>query len=81
MQTWQDFRWELLQSSVNKSAGAEGGEPDPGYVSIEVQDARQQIVFRRLNLAPLREQGYEGDPLGLLGVNFSGPSWRRCSAR
>ena len=73
VQTWQDFRWELLQSSVNKSAGAEGGEPDPGYVSIEVQDARQQIVFRRLNLAPLREQGYEGDPLGLLGVNFFRP--------
>lgn len=73
VQTWQDFRWQLLQSSVNKPAAAEGGEPDPDYVSIEVQDARQQVVFRRLSLASLREQSFEGDPLGLLGVNFFRP--------
>jgi len=69
--TWQDFRWELVQQAVGGASG-EAAE-NAGRVLLEVMDGRRQIHQRSLDLSSLREQGYEGDPLGALGIVFYRP--------
>ncbi len=60
--SWQDFRWVLVQKSV-----------DHDVVNLEVINERQEIAFRRLSLASLREGGWDGEAFDYLGLNFFRP--------
>jgi regulator of sigma E protease len=60
--TWNDLRWELLQKAVNQESAA-----------LEVINEQGEIAVRRLFLAAAGEQGWEGDALERLGINFFRP--------
>jgi len=60
--SWQDFRWLLLQKAV-----------DQDTVELETVNDRQEIAYRKLSVAPVREQGWEGDGLERLGLTFYRP--------
>ena len=60
--TWNDFRWQLLQKAVGQES-----------VELEVINERQEITIRRLYLAAAGEQGWEGDALERLGIDFYRP--------
>ena len=62
VQTWEDVRWLLLQRAVNDS-----------NVQLEVINERQEISIRRLDLAGIRESGWEGDAFSRLGLTFYRP--------
>lgn len=69
VETWQEFRWTLLRASMGDGAP----EGRAGRADLEVLDTRGEVAVRSLPLGVLAEQGYEGDPLALLGVNFFRP--------
>lgn len=60
--TWNDFRWLLLQKAVDQES-----------TELEVINEQNEISMRRLYLAAAGEQGWEGDALDRLGVNFYRP--------
>jgi regulator of sigma E protease len=60
--TWGNLRWLLLRTAV-----------DHDSAELEVINERNEITFRRLALAAAREQGWEGDALGRLGITFYRP--------
>jgi regulator of sigma E protease len=60
--TWNDFRWLLLQKAADHES-----------VELEVINEQQEIALRRLPLAAVGEQGWEGDALGRLGIVFFRP--------
>lgn len=62
VETWQDFRWLLLQKAVHQEE-----------VELEVLDERKQLAFRRLSLSALREEGWQGDGFKRLGLVFFQP--------
>ncbi|HET7776852.1 MAG TPA: RIP metalloprotease RseP [Azospira sp.] len=71
--TWQELRWELLQYAVSGGDASIIGDRNPAPLPLEVMDSRQQISVRQLDLSSLGADGYEGDPLGRLGVLFYRP--------
>ncbi len=60
--SWQELRWELLQQALAK-AGA----------TLEVINRRQEISFRKLDLAPFDTSDLEGDILQKIGFRFYRP--------
>ncbi len=60
--TWQDFRWLILKKAAEQES-----------VEIEVANDRNEIAFRRLPLAAVSEDGWQGDGLERLGVTFFRP--------
>ncbi len=62
VETWQDMRWNVLRQAAEHDS-----------VEIEVINARQEITFRRLDLAAVRDDGWEGDGLEKLGLRFYRP--------
>jgi len=62
VQTWQDMRWLLLRAATDKDA-----------VEFEVINPRSEIAIRRLDLAAVKAQGWEGDALEKLGIAFYRP--------
>ena len=60
--TWDDFRWRLLQKATDQES-----------VELEVINEQREIAIRRLHLAAAGEQGWEGDALARLGINFFRP--------
>ncbi len=54
--TWQDARWLLLKYAVDRAA-----------VSLEVQNERAEIHFRRLEMSSLKPADLDGDFLRALG--------------
>ena len=63
VESWQDLRWLITQKAVSQDV-----------VELEVVNDRQEIAFRRLPLAAVSEQGWQGDGLERLGLNFYRPS-------
>lgn len=61
--TWNDLRWTILQKAVNQES-----------VELEMIDEDGQIAIRRLYLAAVGEQGWEGDALDRLGLGFYRPN-------
>jgi len=61
-QTWQEMRWLLLQRAV-----------DHDQVDLELLNARQEVIVRRLDLAVVRQSGWEGDALERLGLRLYRP--------
>ena len=57
--TWQELRWELLQRALAK-----------GSATLEVINKRQEISFRRIELASLDTSDLEGDILLQTGFRF-----------
>lgn len=57
--TWNDLRWLLLEKAVDHEA-----------VDLELVNERGEIVFRRLALGSIVEQGWEGDAVDHLGIRF-----------
>jgi regulator of sigma E protease len=60
--TWQELRWELLQRALAK-----------GSATLEVINKRQEISFRRIELASLDTSDLEGDILLQTGFRFYRP--------
>ena len=61
--TWNDLRWLILQKAVDQES-----------VELEVINEQHEIFFRRLYLSAAGEQGWEGDALARLGINFYRPN-------
>jgi regulator of sigma E protease len=62
MASWQQVRWRLLQLAVEKQPAR-----------LEVIDARQRLTWRTLDLSGFDLEGFDGDPLGRLGVRLDRP--------
>lgn len=62
VQTWQDMRWQLLNRAMEHDS-----------VELEVINQRSEVAFRRLDLSAARENGWEGDALEKLGIDFYRP--------
>jgi len=62
VQTWQEMRWLLLQRAV-----------DDDQVDLELLNQRQEIIVRRLDLAAVRQSGWQGDALERLGLRLHRP--------
>lgn len=60
--TWQDFRWLVMQKAIDQES-----------VELEVVNEQREIVFRKLPLAAVSEQGWQGDGLERLGLTFFRP--------
>ncbi len=60
--SWQELRWELLQHAMAKSG-----------VTLEVINNKQEIAFRKLDLAPIDTSDLEGDILQQMGFRFFRP--------
>jgi len=60
--TWNDLRWLLLQKAADQES-----------VELEVINEQHEISVRRLLLSAVSEQGWEGDGLERLGINFYRP--------
>lgn len=60
--SWQDLRWELLQQTLDK-----------GVATLEVINMRQEIAFRKLDLAAIDTSDLEGDILQQIGFRFYRP--------
>lgn len=60
--TWQDMRWQLLNQAVEHDS-----------VELEVVNQRSEVAFRRLDLSAARADGWEGDALEKLGIDFYRP--------
>ncbi|MBS1199286.1 MAG: Peptidase putative rane-associated zinc metallopeptidase, partial [Proteobacteria bacterium] len=59
VETWQDFGWLVLQGAANQDS-----------VELEVINEKNEIAFRRLPLAAVREQGWQGDGIARLGLTL-----------
>ncbi|PWT73986.1 MAG: RIP metalloprotease RseP [Proteobacteria bacterium] len=55
--TWQDLRWELLEHAVEKDT-----------VTLEVQNERGEIAFRKLDLSGLSAKDLDADFLAKVGL-------------
>jgi regulator of sigma E protease len=62
VQTWQDMRWRLLNRAIKHDS-----------VELEVINQRSEVAFRRLDLSAAKENGWEGDALEKLGIDFYRP--------
>lgn len=62
VQTWQDVRWQVLQSALRREA-----------VSVEVAGVRGHIASYRLDLGALEDRDIEGDVLQRLGLRLQVP--------
>ena len=60
--SWQELRWNLLRKAMEKSS-----------VTLEAINKRQEISFRRLDLASLNTSDLEGDILLQIGFRFYRP--------
>lgn len=60
--SWSDLRWILLHQAMNKKE-----------VTLDVVNARGESSLRRLALDRVDDDGWEGDVLARLGVQFIGP--------
>ncbi|MBK6630375.1 MAG: RIP metalloprotease RseP [Betaproteobacteria bacterium] len=60
--SWQELRWELLQQALAKSGA-----------TLEVINKRQEISFRKLDLASLDTSDLEGDILQQIGFRIYRP--------
>lgn len=60
--SWQELRWELLQQAMAKSG-----------VTLEVINNKQEISFRKLDLASIDTSDLEGDILQQMGFRFFRP--------
>lgn len=61
IQTWQEMRWVLLRRAIDQD-------------SIGVRRSiRNEIAIRRLDVSAARADGWEGDALEKLGVDFFRP--------
>jgi regulator of sigma E protease len=63
VETWNDFRWLVLQKAV-----------DQENLTLEVINEQNEISIRQLRLAAAGENGWEGDALERLGLVFYRPS-------
>ncbi len=61
--TWDDFRWLLLQKATDQES-----------VQLEIINQQQEIAILQLPLTAAGEQGWEGDALGRLGIQFFRPN-------
>lgn len=62
VQTWQDFQWRLLHDAARKTE-----------VELELAHPGGSRSIRRLSLAALAEQGWQGDAFEHLGLRFYRP--------
>ncbi len=62
VQSWQEVRWKMLSLAADKD-----------WVELEVINPRHEISLRRLELAQIRESGWEGDALEHLGLRYFRP--------
>lgn len=62
VQTWDEFRWLLLQKAVDQES-----------VELEVINRNDEISVRQLYLAAAGEKGWEGDAMQRLGIGFFRP--------
>jgi len=62
VKTWQDLRWELLEHAVEKDT-----------VTLEVQNEKGEIAFRRLDLSALSSRDLDADFLGKVGLTRWNP--------
>lgn len=63
--TFDDFRWILLRRAADENS-----------VDFEVINLNREITTRRLDLGAIRESGWEGDVLRLLGLTLYRPAIR-----
>ena len=63
VETWNDFRWLVLQKAVDQES-----------LELEVINEQNEISLRRLRLAAAGENGWEGDAFERLGLVFYRPS-------
>ncbi|MFT3850118.1 MAG: RIP metalloprotease RseP [Propionivibrio sp.] len=57
VRTWQEMRWSLLRSAVEKDV-----------VDLEVINERNEIAVRRLDVRTAKADGWQGDALERLGL-------------
>ena len=62
VQSWQEVRWKLLSLAADQDS-----------LLLEVINPRQEIAQRRLELALIREAGWEGDAFETLGLRLFRP--------
>lgn len=62
VRTWQEMRWSLMRSAVDKDV-----------VDLEVINERKEITIRRLNVAVTKADGWQGDALEKLGLSAFRP--------
>lgn len=60
--SWQDVRWRVLQLAVEKE-----------QARLEVLESSRRIEWRTLDLARFVADGFEGDPLGRIGLRIYRP--------
>lgn len=60
--TWQDLRWAMLQQSLERDS-----------VVLEVVDEHAHVAIRRIDMSAVRAAGWEGDPLGRVGLLLGHP--------
>lgn len=65
LETWQDLRWLLVRHAAEADS-----------IDLEVINAQNEVAVRRLDLRPVRESGWEGDPFERLGLVFYRPQIR-----
>jgi regulator of sigma E protease len=63
VKTWQDVRWVLLERAV-----------DRGSVSLEVQNGKGEIAFRKLDLSGLTAADLDSDFLNRIGLTRFSPA-------
>jgi regulator of sigma E protease len=63
VKTWQDVRWALLERAV-----------DRGSVSLEVQNAKGEIAFRKLDLSGLTAADLDSEFLNRIGLTRFSPA-------
>lgn len=64
--TWQALRWEILRKGVKQPGGV-------APLVLQAKDAQGRPVWRYLDISPLGKSGFQGDPMGVLGVQFFQP--------
>lgn len=62
IQTWQEFRWEILQHALDRQV-----------ITVEVINPRQEIAFRHFDLSGVDTRELEGDMLQQLGMRLYRP--------
>ena len=62
VQTWQDLRWMLIKQAVSNDE-----------ITLEVINRKNEIAYRRINLARARSNGWEGDVIDKLGLTLHRP--------
>src|SRR5690606_6452846 len=60
--TWAEFRWEVLRKAATQES-----------VELTLINESKEIAFRRLALAAIKEDGWQGDGFSRLGLQFYRP--------